>query len=475
VIWSEPVKATYTFIGIKEPTITPASGLFVDGTTVNVTITTNPQNTQEGVQTYYTTDGTDPRTNGTLINGNSTTLPVTGNTTVQAASCVVVDGQTLWSIVVSETYEFTTPTPLCDIEKTGVKNNDYIVADELIGTWAVYDGNTRLLWAKDQAPYQANDLRPGKTAKQGDYVKELLKYQNDEWDQSNWVVLDMSSVTMSPEDLVGQKIKAGTIIGKYTDDVNFTIKLSQNPDPDGNATGKNYTGWTYGFEAMGQYYDRSYNTFVPANFMAENDAVNNLNRIDPETGFVVGATAGELALTGCQGDSLYFVNPKIQEVARIWGVWKGNDQFTIYTVGRDTVNNRVTNINAWDLKGCFNVAWDYNRVNQAYDYQKPSGLIVGEAYEFHAAIMKPKTSSLMRIKPSADSETAASSSYMVYPLDMPEDPIPTAVREVITPKTVVAVSYYNLMGIESSKPFDGINIVVTRYSDGTSSAVKVLR
>ena len=65
VIWSEPVKATYTFIGIKEPTITPAGGLYVDGTTVNVTVTTNPQNTQQGVQTYYTTDGSDPRTNGT--------------------------------------------------------------------------------------------------------------------------------------------------------------------------------------------------------------------------------------------------------------------------------------------------------------------------------------------------------------------------------------------------------------------------
>ena len=475
VIWSEPVKATYTFIGIKEPTITPASGLFVDGTTVNVTITTNPQNTQEGVQTYYTTDGTDPRTNGTLINGNSTTLPVTGNTTVQAASCVVVDGQTLWSIVVSETYEFTTPTPLCDIEKTGVKNRDYIVADELIGAWAVCDGNTKLLWAKDK-DYPANDLRPGQTTNQGDYVKELLKYQNDPWDESNWVVLDMSGVTMSPEDLVGQTIKPATIVGKYTDDVNYTIKLSQNPTPNGAVDDKNYTGWTENFEPVGKYYDRSYNTYVPANFMAEGDAVNNLNRIDDVTKYVVGAVAGDFALAGCQGDSLYFVNPKIQEVARIWGVWNGNDQFTIYEVGRDTVNSKVTNINAWDIKGCFNVVWDYNRVDLAYDYHKPNHLVIGEAYEFHAAIRKPVSANgSKRTKPVPDSETDPSSNYEIYPLDMSEDPVPTAVRETLMPKTVIGVTYFNLMGQESSHPYEGINIVVTRYSDGSTSAVKVLR
>ena len=475
VIWSDVVKATYTFIGIKEPIITPASGLFADGTTVNVTVSTNPQNSQEGVTTYYTTDGSDPRTGGTPINGNSTTLPVTGNTTVSAASCVVVDGQTLWSIVVSETYEFTTPTPLSVIEKSGVKNNDYIVADELIGTWAVVDGNTQLLWAKDQDPYEANDLRPGKTSGQGDYVKDLLKYQNESWDESNWVVLDFGGVTMSPEDFVGQKIKPATIVGKYTDDENFTIKLAQNPVPNGTVTSLTYTGWTENFEPVGQYYDRSYNTYVPANFMAEGDDVNNLNRIDQETGFVVGAVAGNFALAGCRGDSLYFVNPKIQEVARIWGVWNGNDQFTIYYVGRDTVDNKVTNINAWDLKGCFNVVWDYNRVNLAYEYHKPNHLVVGEAYEFHAAIMKPVPNGSKRTKPTADSDTDASSNYELYPLDMSDDPIPTAVHEIGMAKTVIGVSYFNLMGQESRQPFEGINIVVTRYSDGSTSAVKILR
>ena len=45
----------------------------------------------------------------------------------------------------------------------------------------------------------------------------------------------------------------------------------------------------------------------------------------------------------------------------------------------------------------------------------------------------------------------------------------------IADKTVAGVKYYNLTGIESSKPFNGINIVVTTYSDGTISTTKVVK
>ncbi len=51
----------------------------------------------------------------------------------------------------------------------------------------------------------------------------------------------------------------------------------------------------------------------------------------------------------------------------------------------------------------------------------------------------------------------------------------TVVKEVYTPRTVTGVHYYNLMGARSDKPFDGINIVVTTYSDGSRSSKKILR
>lgn len=52
--------------------------------------------------------------------------------------------------------------------------------------------------------------------------------------------------------------------------------------------------------------------------------------------------------------------------------------------------------------------------------------------------------------------------------------IPTAV-ENITSREVVGVKYYNVAGIESNKPFDGVNIVVTRYSDGSTTTTKILK
>lgn len=55
------------------------------------------------------------------------------------------------------------------------------------------------------------------------------------------------------------------------------------------------------------------------------------------------------------------------------------------------------------------------------------------------------------------------------------DHIPTAVNEVFDNRQLVDVTYINTLGMQSSKPFDGVNIVVTRYSDGSFSTTKVVR
>ena len=53
--------------------------------------------------------------------------------------------------------------------------------------------------------------------------------------------------------------------------------------------------------------------------------------------------------------------------------------------------------------------------------------------------------------------------------------ITTGVEDVTTAKQVSSVKYYNLAGQESINPFDGMNIVVTRYTDGTSMSQKVMK
>ena len=51
----------------------------------------------------------------------------------------------------------------------------------------------------------------------------------------------------------------------------------------------------------------------------------------------------------------------------------------------------------------------------------------------------------------------------------------TGVEDVNTDKQVVGTKYVNMAGMTSDKPFDGMNIVVTSYSDGTTSTVKVMK
>ena len=51
----------------------------------------------------------------------------------------------------------------------------------------------------------------------------------------------------------------------------------------------------------------------------------------------------------------------------------------------------------------------------------------------------------------------------------------TAVKEITYVGEIVSQTYFNVQGMESDKPFDGVNIVVTRFSDGTTSVSKVVR
>lgn len=52
---------------------------------------------------------------------------------------------------------------------------------------------------------------------------------------------------------------------------------------------------------------------------------------------------------------------------------------------------------------------------------------------------------------------------------------PSAVETVETTKQVAGVSYVNLTGQQSSEPFQGVNVVVTRYTDGSTSTAKVMK
>lgn len=51
----------------------------------------------------------------------------------------------------------------------------------------------------------------------------------------------------------------------------------------------------------------------------------------------------------------------------------------------------------------------------------------------------------------------------------------TAVTDIDTDKAVQQVTYVNLAGMRSASPFDGVNVVLTKYADGTVKATKVIK
>ena len=64
--------------------------------------------------------------------------------------------------------------------------------------------------------------------------------------------------------------------------------------------------------------------------------------------------------------------------------------------------------------------------------------------------------------------------FYVVEVRVPWENIPTSVTELNT-SAEVSKTYFNAQGIQSDEPFDGVNIVITRYSDGTTKTTKVVR
>lgn len=365
---------------------------------------------------------------------------------------------------------------LAQIESnTDLLNKKVTVDGQLIGAWAVNNGTKKLLWAKDQGQASINK-RPARTEAQDDYMVNRMKYQHYEfegdydWDESNWVILDFANLDgEDPENYVGHKLANKTVTGTYDNAVDYTITLTKAPtkvDED-KQDAPEYPGYAggHGDNNYGTQYKWAYNTYMPANFMPDN-----LNHFDADT--VAGAHSGENALPNMRNKQLYFMNPKFMEVAHLWGVWcgQGSDKFTIYATEME--NNQT--INAWDLHGAIDVlSWEYNRLAQDA-YGAPQGLDQ-TAQDFHAIIVrKPQTAGGRHNAPSINYDDPSSDEYGIYPLDMPNGGQPTAVKDLTANKQIQSVRYYNVMGIEAGQPHQGVNIVVTRFNDGSTSTIKVL-
>ena len=143
----------------------------------------------------------------------------------------------------------------------------------------------------------------------------------------------------------------------------------------------------------------------------------------------------------------YFVEPKPMEIANVkWALWNGK------------TFSKPSNASS-DLNGEFAANFSFSG--------EPSSAGV---YNFPALIKIAPTA--QGVMPRAQDE--ATKSWLVFPLELTNQPV-TAIDSLQSGKTVVKVVYYNLMGVESAVPHNGVNIVETRYSDGTRTTTKIIR
>lgn len=238
--------------------------------------------------------------------------------------------------------------------------------------------------------------------------------KQQDYTQNNWMIVSL------PTDLYNQVNETNTvtsITGSLTEKFNVAMEAT-------NVVFENATN------------DFAPNTYCPINFMGESS--------------VKGTNPAYTS-------SYYFATPKANEYANVvWAVYNGTDGAFYLPVHQGSAN-------AQEFKAAFKVDYSLNSV-------ATPELVNGDMYSFEALVKEvavPTTD--------AKSTSDASTKFVVYPLNLEAGNVSTGVNDVNNAKEVKGVSYFNMMGVESAQPFDGVNIMVTTYTDGTSSAAKVLR
>lgn len=326
----------------------------------------------------------------------------------------------------------TTEATLAEIERSGYTGNRYTISDELVAVYAAADKG--YLWCKDQgdASIDATEIKDG----QIDYMKERATeneywLRKGDWDQSNWVLLKFPEPTQTNgiqsllENAVGKTIASGSLTGRYINDLNYTIEVLPVDNVYTLSTGS----------------DAGYvkNLYCTANFLESN-----LNLTDDSKG-AEGVRQGQTAY-------YFFMNPKVQEVCEItYAEWDGNNTFVVPD-------------NDSQISGALTVDWSYN----AEGIQTPA---VGTPYRFVAVVNRTEGSTYGHLK---DINRDASSNFVIYPLNFTagNGNVITAINRIDGSRDVVDVYYVNSTGLMSKTPFQGVNIIVTRYSDGSRTTVK---
>lgn len=161
--------------------------------------------------------------------------------------------------------------------------------------------------------------------------------------------------------------------------------------------------------------------------------------------------------------------------------------------GRDAVDN-VNGISQYKLGNNENLTSFYpnwtkrgtEEVMATFGAQKlredseETGVIEELPMRFRVRAYYTRKANIPEVSPRRGVDAAQDGKYYIaeyvfnYTLNDETPPV-TGISNVLTERHVESVTYYSPIGQSSREPFDGVNIIVTRYNDGTISTTKVIK
>ena len=431
---SYPASATYKFVAPVKPKFTPDPGTYDEPQTVELSSDT------EDAEIYYTTAS--GLTNAQIVTQGTkydatTPITVSESTTYHAVS--VKNGAI--SSIADATYNISRTLAQIEVAQTA---GAFTIGDALqvVAISAVNDH--QVAFARDLgtntsiAPVTCPSLEnEGGANDPIDFMRIVSvansnDHQGREWQQNNWVMLDFGNVASDKFGDLSENcvIKGGTLKGTYSD---YTFQVSED----------------FAYEAGTAVEDYVPNVYSPANFYRSN-----IQTID----VTIDGEDGPETVT----KYYWFMTPKPMEVCKFtWAMYynkEGYDEGFYMQNGDD-----------FALKGGVGVDLSYNT--------KTASLVNGASYRFTGVIMKTTTGK--KDEPYHPQSNDFNDDFKVAANDLDtstgSDNIITGVGEVKSGSEVVSVTYCDLAGRMSQKPFAGVNIIVTRYSDGTVKTTKAIR
>lgn len=309
---------------------------------------------------------------------------------------------------------------LGELSENGVVGNTYTVKDEGLMAVAKFENaDKHYVVVKDNATAVKNLSAPA----DGDKFFDIAGLKQQDYAQNNWMVVEMP---VEQYNTVEAFQNITSISGTLTDAQNTSMSASEVVMGD---AGEPFT----------------INAYCPINFMGVSSVASN-NAAHPA--------------------NYYFATPKANEYAKIvWAVYNATD-------GAFYLPAQSGSINTQGFKGAFKVDYSMNSTDAPE-------LADGSVYEFEAVVKvaAEAQSAPRKLTVDYDSSTTPSTKYVVCPINLQgESNMATGITNVTTgAKAVKSVRYFSVTGAEANQPFDGVNIVVTTYTDGSSSAQKMLR